>query len=53
MKFRLTIVALCAASFAWGFSTLVHQTDTTMRSETTRLACQDWAGNGCARTFER
>lgn len=53
MKFRLTIVALAAAAFAWGFSALVHQTDTTMRTDSTRLSCQDWAGNSCARAFER
>lgn len=53
MTFRLTIIALGAAAFAWGFSALVQQTDVTMRTDSTRLACQDWAGNSCARAFER
>jgi len=53
MKFRLIVIALCAAAFAWGFSELVRHSDGSMRSDSVKLACQDWAGDGCARTFER
>lgn len=53
MKLRLIVIALCAAAFAWGFSTLARHSEDSLRPDSARFACQDWAGDGCARTFER
>ena len=49
MKFKLVLIALVAAAFGWAFSSLVQHSDQTIRPENARLACQDWAGDGCAR----
>lgn len=53
MKLKLLLIVLAAAAFGWGFSTLVERTDQTIRPQNAKLACQDWAGNGCARPTGR
>lgn len=53
MKHRLVLIALAAAVFGWGFAALVRHSDTTIRPEAARSACQDWSGNGCVRMAER
>ena len=49
MKYRLILIAVAAAAFAWGFSALVEHDERTIRPEATRLACSDRTGGGCAR----
>lgn len=49
MKYRLILIAVVAAAFAWGFSALVEHDGRITRPEATRLACSDWPGGGCAR----
>ena len=53
MKKKLLLIALVAATFGWGFSTLVERSDQSIRPENARFACQDWSGSGCARPIDR
>ena len=49
MTKKLILIALVAAGFGWGFSSLVERADNSIRPENARLACQEWSGDGCNR----
>lgn len=53
MTYKMILIAVAAAAFAWGFSTLVEYGDRTVRPENARLACSDWSGDGCPRSASR
>lgn len=42
MKTRLTLIALAAAAFGWGFSVLAKQQDQMVRPHNPGFACQEW-----------
>lgn len=47
MKTRLTLIALAAAAFGWGFSVLAKHPDQTIRPDNPGFACQEWQSEGC------
>ena len=49
MTYRLILITVAVAAFAWGFSALVEHDGRTIRVDNARLACSDWPGDGCAR----
>lgn len=53
MAIKLVAITLIAAAFGWGFSELVEQSSDTVRPESGRYTCEQWAGNDCGRQFER
>ena len=53
MAIKLAAIILLAVGFGWGFSELVEQSEDTLRPESGRYTCDQWAGSDCGRQFER
>lgn len=55
MTLKILLIVLGAAAFGWGFSELVEHSDQIGIRDAQRasLACQDWMGDSCERTFQR
>ena len=53
MTVKIIIIALSAAAFGWGLSSLVEHSEQSLPPGVPQSTCDEWAGGDCASRFER